>query len=157
MDTCQVCMFCKHYDRQATPGTHRCAAFPDGIPKEIWRQRFDHRQPHPGDHGIQFEPKSPEAAAYVKEYYKPKPLRLPPGVELTPLVQAVASLRRPDGGAAANAGDTGYSRLLAAPGLELRVKRLRVFADIEAPLWQNVRGNQLVAPWQAKLTVSLHL
>jgi hypothetical protein len=87
----------------------------------------------------------------------PDSWRLAPGVELTPLAQVVASLRRPDDGASANAGDTGYNRLLAAPGLELRVKRLRVFADIEAPLWQNVRGNQLIAPWQAKLTVSLRL
>jgi hypothetical protein len=87
----------------------------------------------------------------------PDSWRLASGVELTPLLQMVGSLRRPDSGAAANAGDTGYSRLLAAPGLELRVKRLRVFADIEAPLWQNVRGNQLIAPWQAKLTISLHL
>lgn len=83
--------------------------------------------------------------------------RMASSVDWTPLLQLVASLRRPDGGAAANAGDTGYSRLLAAPGLELRIKRLRVFADIEAPLWQNVRGNQLIAPWQAKLTISLHL
>lgn len=83
--------------------------------------------------------------------------QLAPGVELTPVLQGLISLRRPDSGVASNAPDTGFSRLLAAPGLELRVKRLRVFADIEAPLWQNVRGNQLIAPWQAKLTISLRL
>lgn len=83
--------------------------------------------------------------------------RLASGVELTPVLQAIGSLRRPDSGGNANPDNTGYARLLAAPGLELRVKRLRVFADIEAPLWQNVRGNQLVAPWQAKLTISLRL
>jgi hypothetical protein len=87
----------------------------------------------------------------------PDSWRLAPGVELTPLAQVVASLRRPDSGTAADADNTGFARLLAAPGLELRFKRLRVFADIEAPLWQNVRGNQLIAPWQAKLTVSLRL
>ena len=83
--------------------------------------------------------------------------QLSPGVELTPLAQLVGSLRRPDSGLAADAGNTGYARMLAAPGLELHLKRLRVFADIEAPLWQNVRGNQLIAPWQAKLNVSLRL
>lgn len=87
----------------------------------------------------------------------PDSWRLASGVELTPVLQALGSLRRPDGGAASNPANTGYARLLAAPGLELRVKRLRVFADFEARLWQNVRGNQLIAPWQAKLTVSVRM
>ncbi|HMM58108.1 MAG TPA: hypothetical protein PKD77_11060 [Rudaea sp.] len=87
----------------------------------------------------------------------PTSWQLAPGVELTPMLQALGSRRSHDAGSNAGPDNTGYSRLLAAPGLELRVKRLRVFADIEAPLWQNVRGNQLIAPWQAKLTISLHL
>lgn len=33
-----------------------CDVFPDGIPDEIYRHGFDHTQPYPGDHGIQFEP-----------------------------------------------------------------------------------------------------
>ncbi len=83
--------------------------------------------------------------------------RLGTGVQLTPVLQTLISLRRPDSGAQADPDSTGYSRLLAAPGLDLRFNHLRVFADIEAPLWQNVRGDQLVAPWQAKLTISLRL
>src|SRR5262245_51984840 len=33
-----------------------CAAFPDGIPQDIWTNAFDHRQPHENDHGLQWLP-----------------------------------------------------------------------------------------------------
>jgi hypothetical protein len=48
-----VCNGCRHLIRDYT-GQRRCAAFPDGIPLEIWLGEDDHRQPYPGDNGIQF-------------------------------------------------------------------------------------------------------
>jgi len=50
-----VCTFCRHV---AEGGAPTCAAFPAGIPAAIWLGENDHRQPYPGDNGIQFEARS---------------------------------------------------------------------------------------------------
>ena len=35
-------------------GKIECAAFPEGIPDEIWNMQVDHREPVDGDHGLQW-------------------------------------------------------------------------------------------------------
>lgn len=50
-----VCLRCKHY--RPDNNIMKCAAFPRGIPFPILSSENDHREPFPGDHGIQFEPK----------------------------------------------------------------------------------------------------
>lgn len=75
------------------------------------------------------------------------------GVRVTPVWQALVSLHAHDRGIAADPGNTGYQRLLFAPGLEVDAGRMRLFADVGLPLYQHVRGHQLVAPWQMQLTV----
>lgn len=47
-----ACAFCKHLT-DVVDGT--CAAFPYGIPDEIWSAENNHRAPFEGDRGIQFE------------------------------------------------------------------------------------------------------
>lgn len=53
------CVSCEHWvsplDADGDGDVQTCAAFPAGIPDEIWWNRFDHRQPHEDDHGIQWE------------------------------------------------------------------------------------------------------
>lgn len=52
-----ICHFCRHLFGE---GGMTCIAFPDGIPWEIQAGEWDHRHPHPGDHGIRYEPLTPE-------------------------------------------------------------------------------------------------
>lgn len=49
-----VCIDCKHYINEK--GEPKCAAFPEGIPEDIWMGEVDHSEPYEGDNGIQFEP-----------------------------------------------------------------------------------------------------
>ena len=46
------CILCKHWR-----GKGSCNAFPDGVPMDILipRNGIDHKEPYPGDNGIQFE------------------------------------------------------------------------------------------------------
>ena len=49
------CLTCQHFtDGSIEDGRPRCAAFPEGVPEEIWKARNDHSEPFPGDHGIQY-------------------------------------------------------------------------------------------------------
>lgn len=87
----------------------------------------------------------------------PLGLRSDSGVMLTPTLQALVSYRRPDGGVQGDPDNTGYVRVLVSPGIELQYRNWRVAVDMAAPVFQNVRGDQLIAPWQADLTISVHL
>jgi len=51
------CGACKHYDSGNRPVGEpaTCKAFPDGIPRKILIEGFDHRKPFKGDNGIRFE------------------------------------------------------------------------------------------------------
>lgn len=50
----RCCIGCKH--RLGGRGLYSCAAFPDGIPDDIFFDRVNHLEPYPGDGGLQWEP-----------------------------------------------------------------------------------------------------
>jgi hypothetical protein len=52
------CIYCKHFHGDsANPA---CDAF-DAIPAGIWKNHVDHRNPYPGDRGVQYEPISDDS------------------------------------------------------------------------------------------------
>ncbi|MGZ7171556.1 MAG: hypothetical protein ACXVI1_10185 [Halobacteriota archaeon] len=71
-----TCLGCKHLhlfkERTFEPSEPTCAAFPDGIPREIRIGEFDHAQPHPEDSGVQFAPAHERGASerYDHERYE---------------------------------------------------------------------------------------
>ena len=76
--------------------------------------------------------------------------------KISPVGQLRAVYRRPDGGDEGKPQDTGYSRLLISPGLELATGRARLYADVALPLYTHARGNQLFANEMWKLNASYY-
>jgi len=76
------------------------------------------------------------------------------GLKLSPLLQLAYTWRAHDSGIESEPGNTGYTRILIAPGLELRHGQWRAYADVAIPVQQHVSGNQLVAPALYKLILS---
>jgi hypothetical protein len=76
------------------------------------------------------------------------------GTIIVPLAQVLGSYRAHDSGLAADPTDSGYERVLLAPGIEVDIQSVRLYADVEVPAFQNFNGNQLSAPALFKLSVS---
>jgi len=67
---CMFCAHCRVKNRRIT-----CAAYPDGVPQQILLWQWDHRQPLPDDHGIQFEPRGryPEMERWIVDEWDGQP------------------------------------------------------------------------------------
>ena len=75
-----ICVDCVHFradeeDGLSMPPT--CRAFPSGIPDEILRQGFDHREPFEGDGGIRFTPEGEVDPDKIEAVVNPKTDRNP--------------------------------------------------------------------------------
>ena len=77
------------------------------------------------------------------------------GVKIRPLGQVLFVNRASDSGPAADPANTGYQQLSLSPGIEFDFKKVRLYADAELPVMNNVVGNQLIAPCTVKVVASL--
>jgi hypothetical protein len=75
-------------------------------------------------------------------------------VKIAPVLEAIQSYRQRDAGPASDRPSSGYDRLLIAPGVEVDADNVKVYANVALPVYQNVNGNQLVAPALFKLNVA---
>jgi len=77
------------------------------------------------------------------------------GVKIRPLGQVLFTNKASDSGPAADPENTGYQQLSLSPGIEFDFKKVRLYADAELPVMNNVVGNQLIAPCTVKVIASL--
>ena len=75
-------------------------------------------------------------------------------VKIAPIAQAIGSVRWSDTGEQSSHEDSGYKRVLLAPGLELTAANWRLYGDVGFPVYEYMNGNQLVASELYKLNIS---
>jgi hypothetical protein len=75
-------------------------------------------------------------------------------VKISPIAQVIFSERTSDSGDNANPDNSGYQRILLAPGVEFHIHPVKIYADAEFPVYQNFTGNQLAAPVLFKVMLS---
>jgi hypothetical protein len=75
-------------------------------------------------------------------------------VQIAPVMQLIGAVHLHDRGYASYPEDTGSERILVSPGIEFDVANLRIYSDIAFPVYQHVKGNQIVAPALFKINLS---
>ena len=75
-------------------------------------------------------------------------------VRISPLAQILFSERTSDSGVNADPDNSGYERILLSPGIEFHIHPVKIYADVEIPVYQNLTGNQLAAPALFKISLS---
>ncbi len=74
---------------------------------------------------------------------------------LSPIGQVKASYRSPDTGAnSASPVASGFERLLLSPGIEMDAHPVKVYADVELPVYQHFTGSQLAASVLFRVNIS---
>ena len=73
---------------------------------------------------------------------------------ISPVAQVIFSERTSDCGSNANHDNSGYQRILISPGIEFHIHPVKIYADMELPVYEHFTGNQLAAPVMFKLSAS---
>jgi hypothetical protein len=75
-------------------------------------------------------------------------------MRISPVAQVIFSERTCDTGSAANTENSGYQRILLSPGIEFHLHPVKIYADVELPVYQNFTGDQLAASVLYKVSAS---
>ena len=76
-------------------------------------------------------------------------------VKISPVAQVIFSERTSDTGAnSASPVASGYQRVMISPGVEFHIHPVKIYADVEFPVYQHFTGNQLAAPVLFKVSAS---
>ena len=77
------------------------------------------------------------------------------GVTISPVGQVILSCRGSDGGDnSAHPVASGYERVLLSPGIEFDFHPFTLYGDVEIPVYEYFRGDQLAAPALFKVILS---
>jgi len=79
------------------------------------------------------------------------------GIHVAPILQFILSNRGRDGEANGDPLDSGYTRFIISPGIEVDRGDWKVYADAEIQVYDHVNGNQLIAPVALKFITSYSL
>jgi hypothetical protein len=95
-----------------------------------------------------------ELVATIGAYYEG--WNLSPSVRIAPLLQLSANFRGHDGGTLGHPQDSGYTRWLVTPGIEIEAGKLTAYLDVGLPVHVSVSGNQLVSGSFWRMNLSWH-
>ena len=81
--------------------------------------------------------------------------------KIAPILQVIYAHKGRDSGAAADPTDSGFDRVFISPGLDFTKviddpnnNTMKLYADIEIPVYQYMNGNQLVQPFLSKIILA---
>lgn len=75
-------------------------------------------------------------------------------VKVSPVLQMIAVHRDRDRGPEGDPDNSGYDRILVSPGVEVSAGDWKLYGDVELPVYESYRGQQLAAPALFKVIMS---